>query len=274
VTDRAYPNDAQKTKEPKHSRNDLALRLRRLGKRIFKPAHPGFTVGLLVLFVALIAVVIYLVMQIGTYTVSAPIYRYDTGIKTNLEGESKVFRSEMGALVNFTLHNQGAVYQLTEPRSLATSPLYWQEEERMFVPAMMSIMRPSQGAVSYRTGYYTELYRDKDGFVATIDNRAVRLDEGFLFDGQSVYVFLDDVTISLVGQVVKMPAMSYAIIVPGLRLELYPYGGEPIVEQTGMVSVSAIGNGYAIDMVNDVLQTGSEQILLFTTPSILDVMPS
>jgi hypothetical protein len=247
--------------------------LKRLGKRVFKPANPVFTLGLLLVFVAIIVAVIYLLMQIGTYTFSSPIYYYNTGIKFELEGESKVFRAENDNLVDFTLQNGDATQNLTEPRSRATAPLYWRDEERIFLPAMMSIVQPAQGLQPLRTGYYTELYPDAEagGFTAKIDNRDVHLDAGLLFDGQSVYVFLDDVTVSFMGQTVEMPALSYAIVVSGLRLELYPYGGEPVVEQTGQVPVSAVGTGYLIDMTNDILQAEGQQYLLFTTPSILEV---
>jgi hypothetical protein len=261
-------SDKQQRKAARRGRGSV---FKRLGKRIFKPAHPIFTLTLFALFVALIAVVVYLVMQIGVYTINAPIYYYNTGIQQPLSGESKVFRSEDGNLVDFTLQNGGETRTLTDPRTRSTVPLYWEEEERMFLPAMMSIMRPSLGVQPVRTGFYTELRADEDGFVAKIDNHDLRLDEGFLFDGQSTYVFLDDVKVEFLGQTIEMPAMSYAVVVAGLRVELYPYRGEPVVEQTGMVQIVARTDDYQVDMTNDIFQADAEQVLLFTTPSILEV---
>lgn len=253
-------------------RRDTGRAIRRLGGRIFKPTHPLFTLGLLVAFVVIIAVVIYLLMRIGTYTITDPLYCYNVGIREELEGQSRVFRAEDDNIVDFTLQNNGVTLQLTEPLSRATSPLYWRDEERMFLPAMMSVIQPSQGIRPVRTGYYTEIRKDGDGFTARVDNHDVALTGAFLFDGQSVYVFLDDVTVSFLGQSVEMPAMSYAIVMGDLRLELYPYGGEPVLQQTGKTVVSVVGNGYVIDMTNDSLQAGTEQVLLFTTPSVLDVI--
>lgn len=266
------PNEARAVSAEKESRAGGASRIRRLGKRLFKPANPAFTVGLLVVFVAIIAVVVYFIMTVGSYAISDPIYRYNSGVQDAYEGDSRVFRAENGDIVTFTLQNNGETIELTEPRSLATSPLYWQEEERFFLPAMMSVVQPADGIAPVRTGFYTEIRRDDQGFIARVDNKDILLENGFLFDGQSVYVFLEDVTVDYLGTHVDLPAMSYAIIVSGLRVELYPYGGEPIVEQTGLVSVSAEGEGFLIDMTNDVLQTNGEQVLLFTTPSILDVI--
>jgi hypothetical protein len=141
----------------------------------------------------------------------------------------------------------------------------------MFLPAMMSIVRPSLEAAPTRTGYYTVLSATEDGYNARIDNHDVHLDGGFLFDGESTYVLLDDTTVEFMGQKIEMPAMSYAVVVAGLRLELYPYDGEPVVEQTGRTQVIAWADGYQIDMANDILQDGSRQVLLLTTPSILEV---
>jgi hypothetical protein len=269
--DAPTPTSAPTPSRTPAARRGFGFTLRRLGKRIFKPAHPVFTLALLAVFIAIIAVVIYLIMQVGTYTIKNPVYYYNAGIRFELEGESKVFRAEDSNLVDFTLQNDGKTLQLTDPRSRATTPLYWSEDKQVFLPAMMSIVRPSQGIQPVRTGFYTEIRADEDGFIATIDNHELRLDEGFLFDGQSLYFFLDDVTIDFLGQSVEMPALSYAVVIPGLRLELYPYEGEPLVEQTGTAAVSATGEGYQVDLGNDILQTQSEQVLLFTTPSILEV---
>ncbi|MDR2106096.1 MAG: hypothetical protein LBP24_01655 [Coriobacteriales bacterium] len=256
---------------PAHLKRSPGLALRRLGKRIFKPANPLFTLSLLVALVAIVAVVVYLAMQVGTCTITEPVYYYNTGIRAELEGESKVFRSEDDNIVDFTLRNAGTTLALTDEQSRVTLPLYWRDEQRMLLPAMMSITQPSCGVRPTRTGFYTELRAEGDGFMAKIDNRELPLDSGFLFDGQSLYVFLEDMTVSFLGQSVEMPAMSYAVVISGLRVELYPYGGTPVVQQTGPVPVSAEGGDYSIDMTNDILQTPDEQILLFTTPSILDV---
>ncbi|MDR1088816.1 MAG: hypothetical protein LBL23_06070 [Coriobacteriales bacterium] len=250
----------------------MADTLKRLGKRSFKPAHPVFTLGLLAVFVVIIVVVIYLVMQIGTYTFTEPLYYHNTGVRVDLEGESRVFRSEDSNLVSFSLQNNGETHELTDPRSGATAPLYWQDEDWMFLPAMMSVVTPSEGLTPVRTGFYTQVRSNGEGsYTAVIDNREVGLSEGFFFDGQSVYVFLDAVNIVFGGQSYDLPPFSYAIAVAGQRLELYPYEGEPVVQQIGAVQVQALAEDYMIDMSNDILQASGGQYLLFTTPSILEV---
>jgi hypothetical protein len=65
--------------------------------------------------------------------------------------------------------------------------------------------------------------------------------------------------------------MSFAIVIYNQRMELYPVGGDPILEQTGEIPVIAVcDSGYSIDLSKNILHAQAGEILLFSQPSFLD----
>lgn len=234
----------------------------RFWKFIFRPERPLFTISLVLGFVAIVALIVYLAMQIGTVTYNEPLYRMDNGLTFSYEGTTRIRRTDDG----FFLRNAGA------EEALPTSPIYFENRDAILLADQMVLVRPELENMSGKTGYFMEVVESGGKYTARIDRKNVEIDEGFLFDGMNMYVFLEPTTISWRDQSIELEPFSYAIVHYNLRLEIYPLGGEPVIEQTGEVLVEAQPKGasYSIDLSKDILRGEQGEMLLFTQPSLLN----
>lgn len=212
--------------------------------------------------VVIVAVAAVLLITLNTKHIDGGVYYYDTGVKFEKQGAVIKNDDDNGAY----LENGGG--QGTEKLTLSSAPLYYAEQPKIFIPIDCTINIPSERKAA-RITKFTEV-EDRQGSVFVLaGNGEYAVDEGFLYDGKSTFVFLDDMTVTWNGSAVDMPALSYAVVVYNQRVELYPYGGEPVVEQTGQTSVMASADkGYTIDLGSCIL-TNAEgfESLLISEPS-------
>jgi hypothetical protein len=239
-----------------------------VGTRVFKPDRAVFTVGRVVILMVLLVMAVYLITQIGTYRTSEAIFRYDTSLRLEYEGRSRIRRRDNV----FTLENAG------QSEELNGAPIYFAgDDNRFLLPNLMIVVQPGRTVPPVRTPYYTTLHYADGGFDLSAGDKALNtLNDGFLFDGSNLYVFLEPVTVHWSGLEVQMPAMSYAIVHYNVRLELYPRGGEPVVQQTGEALVEAFSadGTWRADLSKDILTAADSEALLFTDPSLLGEISS
>lgn len=215
--------------------------------------------------VVIVGATALLLITLNTKKIDGGVYYYDTGVR--YDKQSAVIRNDDENGVY--LENSGS--QGAEKLTLSSAPLYYAGEQKIFLPIDCTINSPSERKAA-KIAKFTEL-EDRQGAVfAKIGNDELSISEGFLYDGKSTYVFLDDTTVSWSGNAIDMPPLSYAIVVYNQRIELYPYGGEPVVEQTGQTSVTASADkGYTIDLGSCIL-TNAEgfESLLISEPSLME----
>jgi hypothetical protein len=240
-------------------------RLHKLQQWIFDPKKPLHTILPIVLCAAIVGGVIYIANSVGTFAVSEPIYRFDTGARIDYTGRTTFENdSETGDIY---MKNHGDKLQIDH------APIYFTEnKDKILLPAQMAVIYPE--ATSHgRSGFNTEIEKKGDTLIAKVRNKDVDVSKAFLFDGNNTYIFLEPVTIELGLEKIELPAYSYAYVYFNLRMELYsPDGTINVVAQTGDTSVYAISKGdkYQIDLSRDVLQTEAGEILLITDPSVLN----
>ncbi len=240
----------------------IADRMRKRDSNEKKRKH-SLTVWLVAAGIVIVGAAAVLLMTLNTKKIDEDVYFYDTGVRFDKQGAVIKNDEEKGAFLESA---QDQIEKLT-----LSVPLYYTDKPRMFLPVDSTITLPSERKTS-KISKFTE-FEDKQGRVsAVIGNDAFQLNEGFLYDGKSTYVFLDDMTVSWNGKALKMPPLSYAIVVYNQRIELYPYGGEPVVEQTGQISITASADkGYTIDLGSCIL-TNAEgfESLLISEPSLME----
>lgn len=224
----------------------------------------SLTIGLVAAGIVIVGTAAVLLMTLNTKKIDEGVYFYDTGVRFDKQGAVIKNDEEKGAYLERAQDGQ------TEKLTLSV-PLYYADKPRIFLPVDSTITLPSERKTA-KIAKFTE-FEDEQGLVAAvIGNDEIQLNEGFLYDGKSTYVFLDDMTVSWNGKALKMPPLSYAIVVYNQRIELYPYGGEPVVEQTGQISITASADkGYTIDLGSCILTNAQGfESLLISEPSLME----
>ncbi len=230
-----------------------------------KKRKVSLTILLVAAGVVIVGVTAVLLIILNTKKIDGGIYFYDTGVKFEKQGAVIKNDEENGVYLESS-GNKG-----TEKLALSSAPLYYADQQKIFVPTDCTINIPSERKAA-RIATFTEFENRQGSLFALAGNAEYGINEGFLYDGKSTYIFLDDMTVSWNGEAIDMPALSYAVVVYNQRIELYPYGGDPIVAQTGMTNVTAHADkGYSIDLGACIL-TNAEgfESLLISEPSLME----
>jgi hypothetical protein len=235
---------------------------------MFKPGKPILTIVPLLILAAIVAAIVFIVMRLGTYTISEPVYRFENGGKYEYSGTTEIKRNE----------ENEAIYLKNKDENvpLEDAPIYYANDAgRVLLPQQMIYVDPVALRTG-RTGYNTLVQIDGTGKgTARVNGKDVGIDRGFFYDGTNTYVFLEPVTIRWSGQTIDLAPLSYAIVYYNLRIELYSADGSTIlVEQTGDARVEAdsADGGFKIDLGTDVMNTGKGESLLITRPDLLDYL--
>lgn len=218
---------------------------------------------LLAIGVGIVVLIVFFVLFVDSRTINQDTYFYETGVKIELADSAKLTRQQDGGML---LENDGKTY------TMGALPVYYTAEKKVMLPSAMSIMLPNREKVA-KLDYFTEIKSPESGSaMATFSNKDYVIEEGFLYNGKDTYIFIDKVTVQWGEQVIEMAPLSSAVVVYNQRIELYPYGGEPIVEQTGPVDVLAsTSTGYILDMSKAIVTNAKgTEILLFSEPSMLE----
>lgn len=158
--------------------------------------------------------------------------------------------------------------------SADTTPIYYEDREEMITTRNMSYVNPKTGEERY-IPIFTTLYKNEDDQICIRKNKKEHiLDGGFLFDGQSTYVFLDKVTLNYAGRRYEANPFSFAVVTLDGDTRTYLYGtAEYYVDSILSDSVYADEEvyGYQIQLKYDTMRmiTGDDK-LLFVEPGLLD----
>jgi hypothetical protein len=238
-----------------------------LRSNIFKSGKPLFMILPIVVCAIVVVVVVFIVSRIGVYTIDEPVYRFENGVKHQYTGTTEIKRDEENAAITLTNGGRSEV--------LENVPIYYEDDQRrILLPPQMVYVDPWTQRTG-NTGYNAEVSIANPRTVV-VSGKSVPIGEGFIYDGENTYIFLDPMTIEYGGKTIDLPPLSYAMVYYDLRIEIYtPDGETAIVEQTGPVRVNAdskdtTDGGYHVDLSMHIMRSKNGETLLITQPSLLD----
>lgn len=188
-------------------------------------------------------------------TITDDLYRYETGDRFDYQGPSKVFKTKRG----FELKNGENEFLLN------AAPLYYKDEERLFLPQVMAVFCPSENKFG-KLDYFTEIYKENNRVFVQNQHAEIPLNNGFLYDGAGLYLFMEKTIVQWNNEAVRLEPFSYVVVQFNERLELYPsQDGKCVQEDTGICKVMAkTESGYSVNLSTGILYRadGNEQQLL------------
>lgn len=172
-------------------------------------------IPIIVVLVLLIAVYfLYKEYKYDTYRnkVEVPVYQYFGGVK-----------NDYTAILSYNLKKNVVSIEGKEKKiSYDSTPVYYSDEEKVIFPKEMSVVFPLRDNGQYRLYKYA-FYEKIDGNdYLTLGNKSDTYNNFFVFDGEGLYFFPDEVTLKIDGkEEIKLGANSYAHIVGGYTLAYY-----------------------------------------------------
>ena len=154
---------------------------------------------------------------------------------------------------------------------LDSTPMYYKDIlGKSLLPKEMELVVPDSG--TYKLNKFTNVIEENNKIKLKKLNssKTKDIDNGFLFDGNDLYFFLDDTTITVGNKDYELPALSYAIVNYKTNVELYNYDTNEYTmiqdEESLKSDVTATNKSknYTINMSLDSLKTDKSNQLLIT----------
>ena len=129
-----------------------------------------------------------------------------------------------------------------------SKPLYIQEGEgdiknkkKVIFPKNMNVVFPKSSFKQYKVNYYTVLTKDNDDYKLTNKNLNYRISNSFLYDGNDLYFFITEGTVTFSNQSIKIPPMSYVSYTYGNgELYIYNYDEDKVYYYPAMIDGDVI----------------------------------
>lgn len=145
-----------------------------------------------------------------------------------------------------------------------SSPIYYRDSKKIILPVGMSLVTYSNGSSQNYVSYFSEISYINGNSVLTFGDKFKIINDKFLYDGDDLYLFLNDVQITYNDQILKIPAMSYVIVNYRESIEIYSYGEKNgIIVELNDTDVYAYGTNLVLNMSLDSFQENGEPILLY-----------
>lgn len=146
--------------------------------------------------------------------------------------------------------------------NLDSTPIYYQKKDIVILPREMSIIMPTLGCAEYLAKGYSYITY-KDGiYNLTTTRYHGKLNHYFLYDGNDLYFFIENTTLTVNGEEIKLSPFSYVIAKYNNYVSYYDKGTDTY--KTIKTDNNAIVKSeyYTIDISKDSIDYYGDDILL------------
>lgn len=190
-------------------------------------------------------------------------YQYFTGIKTEYSGNIELEKNDEEC--NITLEDGTVI-------NLDSEPIYYKNIlGKMLIPKQMALVKPEDG--QYKLDAFSNVfYQDNKVYTKKInssDKDLKEIDKGFLYDGNDLYIFLEDMNLQVGDVKYELSPLSYVIVNYKNDVEIYDYNKDKytVIGIDGLENDDVIANNlsksYEINLSVDSLNCQNSKQLLF-----------
>ena len=189
-------------------------------------------------------------------------YQYFYGIMDEYSGKMEVVQKDDD--VQLILESGKKIY-------LDSTPIYYKNVlGKMVFAKEMELVIPDLGC--YKLDKFTNVFKENKMMQIKKFNssKAVAINNGFIFDGNDLYFFLDDVTLTVGNTEYELSPLSYAIVNYRSNVEFYNYDNDEytIIQDENSLNSDVIANNkannYSINLSLDSLKTDKNSQLLIS----------
>lgn len=166
---------------------------------------------MIVLFIA--ALVYYKVTIFDNYTKDKEINVYQWFYNKKYEYKGIITTNRKNEIVNFKAKDIDV--------SLDSTPIYYQNKDKIIFPNQMSVVMPTLNCAEYYTNKYSYINVKKSNNILTTEKYSNKLGHYFLYDGYDLYFFLDEVTITIDNTKINLSPLSYIIATSDKYISYY-----------------------------------------------------
>lgn len=213
----------------------------------------------IIMLAVIIIAAVYISKLSKTTLENHEFYQYFAGRKVEYTGELEMSRENNG-ISNLKMNDITI--------QLDSTPVFYKDiDNRIILPEDMAVVSPSEQGKMQRITYFSEIQIKDNIAYLEYQNKKQSLEQNFLFDGNNLYVFLQETEITIGEQTFKMSPLSYAIVTYRESVEIYQKSEDTyhIFEDVNIGNVMAKTEKYSINMSNDSLILGEKEQLLLSS---------
>jgi len=126
------------------------------------------------------------------------VYQYFSG--TKMEYTATIGRNKKNVILSFENKDFDV--------NLDSTPVYLKDNDSVVFPKEMSLVFPLKDR-EHLVAPLSEIYKENDLYYLNIRNLNKDFNHSFLYDGKNLYFFIDEVSIFINDEVIKLSPMSY-----------------------------------------------------------------
>lgn len=208
----------------------------------------------IVLFIGILLLVGFSIEKLNSQIIEQhSFYQYFAGQKYEYEGGFKLSRkNEITELVT----NDVQV-------NLDSTPVYYIDiPDKVLLPEDMAIVFPTRVGMMYKINHFSNIYYDINTAYLEEEQADKALNNSFLFDGEDLYFFLTEETLTVGEDVYNLSPLSYVICTQN-TVEIYQKDEDKYTIKENIESVTASATDYTINLNTDsILTEETEQLLI------------
>lgn len=138
---------------------------------------------------------------------------------------------------------------------------YYKDKTKITLLKPMSIVFYYQGSLSYKLPCFAEIEHNEGSNIIYTGGKEYLTDDFFIFDGEDLYFFISDTTLTVNGVNYELSKYSY-IFARNNELLYYDHDSDKAVLLPNVVSASVRVGAIDIDLLKDVIVDQNSRILL------------
>ena len=149
--------------------------------------------------------------------------------------------------------------------NLYSEPVYIKNKKKVIFPKSMNVVFPKSSFKQYKINYYTVLTKDNEDYKLTNKNLDYRISNSFLYDGNDLYFFITEGTVTFSNQSIDISPMSYVNYSYGNgELYIYNYDEDKVYYYPAMIDGDVIfkNDDFELNISSDSVKSGTKNKLL------------
>ena len=215
----------------------------------------------------LIPIMVVIVLLVTVYFLYRE-YKYDNYRNKVEETVYQYFggnRIDYTAIVTYNLKNNIIDVSAKDKKiQYDGTPIYYKDLNKVLFPKEMSIVFPTRDGYQYRLYKYTVYEKDGETNNIYVNAKANSYSYFFLYDGEGVYFFPDEVELSIGSKKINLSPMSYVSTDGGYTLIYYDHDKDvSSVIDLGKETVMVKNDDMEINILENYFLHFGKKVLLF-----------
>lgn len=190
----------------------------------------------------------------------------DVSLYTYL-GEEKV---SISGSIRYDYANESAVIEnnSNEKIIISSAPLYYSDEQKLILPKNMNYVN-FFSAKQVRIPNFTKIYYSNTDYYFSLNEKTEKIYNSFLYDGDDLYLFFNDVVLEYDGFSLKLSPLSYVSYNYNKDLYVYDYSTNEIKYYSNVSNPYIMYEGVKLNLKSDSIESEETSKILMKNISNL-----